>query len=131
MESDPAANVFALPARIYGQTLHGYVRSHLRQIEQALSFGVPYSAITEAVHAAGFGGTSVHTIHQAVYRARRHKPRFGSNPRPGPASESPAGPPQRLSSTPRSSAREEPATFGNRFRKLARPPDPGEDDPLV
>jgi hypothetical protein len=40
------------------------------------------------VHAAGFGGTSVHTIHQAVYRARRHKPRFGSNPRPGPASES-------------------------------------------
>src|SRR6266404_3483978 len=132
MESDPAANVFVLPARIYGQTLHGYVRSHLRQIEQVLSFGVPYSAITEAVHAAGFASTSVHTIHQAVYRARRHKPRFGINSRPGsPASQPPAGLPQRGSSPPRSSTKEKPATFGDRFRKLARPPDPGEDDPLV
>jgi hypothetical protein len=132
MESDPASNVFALPARICGQTLHGYVRSHLRQIEQALSFGVPYSAITEAVHAAGFASTSVHTIHQAVYRARRHKPRFGINLRAAsPASQPPAGLPQRWSSTPPSSTKEKPAKFGDRFRKLARPPDPGEDNPLV
>src|SRR5882762_9433395 len=47
MESDPAANVFALPARRCEQRLHGYVRQHLQLIEQALSFGVPYTTITE------------------------------------------------------------------------------------
>jgi hypothetical protein len=131
MESDPAASVFALPARVCRQTLHGYVRAHLRRIEEALSFGVPYTAITEAVHAAGFASTSVHTIHQAVYRARRYKPRFGINPQPRPASKPPAGPPRQWSSTPRSSTKEKLAACRNRFRQLARPPGPGEDDPLI
>ncbi len=87
MASGPVANVFILPARRGEQTLHGYVREHLRQIEQALSFGVPYTTITEAVHTAGFAGTSVHTMEPAVYRARRYKPRFAVTLGPSPASE--------------------------------------------
>jgi sugar/nucleoside kinase (ribokinase family) len=130
MESDPTANVFALPAREGEQRLHGYVRQHLQLIEQALSFGVPYATITEAVHTAGFAGTSVHTVEQAVYRARRYKPRFAVTlaPRPAPG---PASPPSRLSHTPQSSMKEEMAAIRRRLQQLARPPGPGEDDPLV
>jgi hypothetical protein len=130
MASDPAANVFALPARRGEQTLHGYVREHLRQIEQALSFGVPYTTITEVVHTAGFAGTSVHTMEQAVYRARRFKPRFAvtleSRPRPETTPSSlPLSPP-----APQATMKEEMAAFRRRLRELARPPRSGEPDPL-
>jgi hypothetical protein len=131
MESDSADNVFALPARIADQTLHGYVRQHLQLIEQALSFGVPYTTITEAVHTAGFAGTSVHTVEQAVYRARRHKPRFAVTLGPRPASEPQASPPSRLPHTPQSSMKEDMAAVRRRFQQLARPPGLGEDDPLI
>jgi len=120
-----------LPARIAQQTLHGYVRAHLRRIEQTPSFGIPYTTITEAVHEAGFAGTSVHTIEQAVYRARRYKPRFAVTLGPRAASATPAGPPRRWSPAPQSSMKEEMAVFGRRFRKLAALPGPGEDDPLI
>jgi hypothetical protein len=130
MPSDPAANIFTLPARRGEQTLHGFVREHLCEIEQALSFGVPYTTITEALHAAGFGGTSVHTTEQAVYRARRYKPRFavtlGSPPAFEPTpSPLPASPP-----APRATMKEEMAAFRRRLRELARTPRPGEPDPL-
>jgi len=130
MESDPTANVFDLPAGRGEQTLHGYVRQHLAQFEQALSFGVPYTTITQAVHTAGFAGTSVHTVEQAVYRARRYKPRFAVTlaPRPTPG---PASPPARLPYTPQSSMKEGMAAIRRRFQELARPPRPGEDDPLI
>jgi len=131
MESDPAANVFALPARRGEQTLHGYVREHLREIEQALSFGIPYTAITEAVHQAGFAGTSVHTVEQAVYRARRYKPRFAVTLTPRPSSQLPTSPPSRLPHTQQSSMKEDMAAIRRRFQQLARPPGSGEDDPLV
>jgi len=132
MESDPAANVFALPARRSEQRLHGYVRQHLQLIEQALSFGIPYTTITEAVHTAGFVGTSVHTMEQAVYRARRYKPRFAVTLGPRSVSQPPASPPSRLPHTPlQSSMKEDMAALRRRFQQLARPPGPGEDDPLV
>jgi hypothetical protein len=131
MESDPAANVFVLPARIGQQTLHGYVRAHLRRIEQALSFGIPYTTIAEAMHEAGFAGTSVHTVEQAVYRARRYKPRFAVTLGPRAASEPPARPLSRSLQAPPSSTKEEMAALRRRFRELARPPGPGEDDPLI
>jgi sugar/nucleoside kinase (ribokinase family) len=131
MESDPTANVFVLPAREGEQRLHGYVRQHLQLIEQTLSFGVPYTAITEAVHMAGFAGTSVHTVEQAVYRARRYKPRFAVTLAPRPVSQLPASPPSRLPHTPQSSMKEEMAAIRRRFQQLARPPGPGEDDPLI
>jgi hypothetical protein len=130
MESDPAANVFALPARRGEQTLQGYVREHLRQIEQALSFGVPYTAIMGAVHTAGFAGTSVHTMEQAVYRARRHKPRFSVTLEPRSAPEAKPSPIPRSPNAPRPSMQEEMVAFKRRLRELARPPKLGEPDPL-
>jgi hypothetical protein len=132
MESDPAANVFALPARRGEQTLHGYVREHLREIEQALSFGIPYTSIAEAMHTAGFAGTSLHTIEQAVYRARRYKPRFAVTlePRPAHALEATPRPLSQSPSAPRATMKEEMAAFRRRLRELARPPRPGEPDPL-
>jgi hypothetical protein len=130
MESGPAANVFALPARRGEQTLHGYVREHLAKFEQALSFGIPYITITEAAHEAGFAGTSVHTVEQAVYRARRYKPRFAVTLNPRPASELPASPPSSPPLTPRSPMKEDLAAMRRRFQELARPPKQGERDPL-
>jgi hypothetical protein len=130
MESDPAANVFALPARRCEQTLHGYVREHLREIEQALHFGIPYTTITEAVHTAGFAGTSVHTMEQAVYRARRYKPRFAVTLEPPPVSVPTPRPPSQSPPTPRATMKEEMAAIRRRFWELARPPKPGDPDPL-
>ena len=130
MESDPAASVFALPTRKAQQTLHGYVRQHLQLIEQALSFGIPYTTITEAAHTAGFAGTSVHTMEQAVYRARRYKPRFAVTLGPQPPSQPPAAPPPQWSA-PHSPTKEDMASIRRRLRELARPPRPGEDDPLI
>jgi sugar/nucleoside kinase (ribokinase family) len=130
MESDPTANVFVLPAREGEQRLHGYVRQHLQLIEQALSFGIPYTAITEAGHTAGFAGTSVHTVEQAMYRARRHKPRFAVTLEPRPAPEATPSPLPRSSLTPRITIKEDMAAIRRRFQELARPPKPGEPDPL-
>src|ERR1700739_2992815 len=129
MESDPDANVFALPARIGQQTLHGYVRAHVRQIEQALSFGVPYITITEAVHAAGFAGASVHTIEQAVYRARRYKLRLASSSGLRAVPAAPVTLPAGSTEAGRASMKKEMADFARRLRELARPPKPGERDP--
>ena len=131
MESYPAANVFALPARMGEQTLHGYVRQHLHEIDRALSFGIPYTTITQAVHAAGFAGTSVHTVEQAVYRARRHKPRFAVTLGPPPASQPTQRAISRSPQAPPSSMKEDMAALRRRLRELARPPRPGEDDPLI
>ena len=130
MESDHAAKVFALPARRSEQTLHGYVRQHLQLIEQALSFGVPYTSITEAARTAGFAGTSVHTMEQAVYRARRYKPRFAVTLGPRDASESLARPISRSPQAPPPLMKEDMAAMRKRFQELARPPKSGERDPL-
>jgi hypothetical protein len=119
-----------LPAREGDQRLHGYVRQHLQLIEQALSFGIPYTAITEAVHTAGFAGTSVHTVEQAMYRARRYKPRFAVTLEPRPAPEATPSPLPRSSLTPRITIKEDMAAIRRRFQELARPPKPGEPDPL-
>jgi len=132
MASAPAANIFALPARRGEQTLHGYVREHLREIEQALSFGIPYTTITEAVHEAGFTGTSVHTMEQAVYRARRYKPRFAAalEQRPAHSPEAKPSPLPRSPETQQITIKEDMAAIRRRIRELARPPKPGEPDPL-
>jgi hypothetical protein len=130
MESGPAANDFSLPARRGEQTLHGYVREHLREIEQALSFGISYIAITEAVHTVGFAGTSVHTMEQAVYRARRYKPRFAVTLGPSPAPEPTPGSLSRSPQAPQLSMKQDMAAIRRRFWALARPPKPGEPDPL-
>ena len=131
MESDPAVNVFALPARVARQRLHGYVREHLQRIEQALSFGIPYASITEALHAAGFPDTSLHTIEQAVYRARHYKPRRVARPGPQLPFARAASLRARAPDARPSSMKEDMANIARRLRELARPPRPGEEDPLI
>jgi len=123
--------VFTLPTKVLGQRLHGYVREHLSKFEQALFSGLPYTVITDAVRAAGFTGTSVHTVEQAVYRARKYgraKPAVNRDPRPR------FGPPTGLTlpspQAPRGSMNEDKAKISRRLRELSRAPRPGEPDPL-
>jgi len=131
VESASASNVFALPVKRDGQRLHGYVREHLAKFEQALFAGLPYIIITDAVRAAGYAETSVHTVEQAVYRARRYKRRkFAVSPNLRPVSEAPAALPSRSVGTPQSSTKDDVVAIGRRLRELARPPRPGEVDPL-
>jgi len=85
MDSACESIVFALPTKVLGQKLHGYVREHLSKFEQALFAGLPHTVIADAVRAAGFTGTSVHTVEQAVYRAGKYgraKSTVNRDPRP-------------------------------------------------
>ena|SRR6267378_241290 len=125
--------MLALPPKKERQSLHGYVREHLRHLEHELHVGVPYRTLAGAVRAAGFGKIAVQSIRTAVYRARKKRPRhftdIAARPIGRPFANSPA-----FEMQPRlSEAQDERAAFGQRFRELARPPTPGTDepDPLV
>ena len=101
------------------------------EFEQALFAGLPYTVITDAVRAAGFTGTSVHTVEQAVYRARKYgraKPTVNRDPRP--RFGAPTGLPSQSSQVPRDSMNEDMKRISRRLRELSRPPRPGEPDPL-
>jgi len=67
--------MLALPPKKERQSLHGYVREHLRHLEHELHVGVPYRTLAGAVRAAGFGKIAVQSIRTAVYRARKKRPR--------------------------------------------------------
>ena len=131
MDSPCESIVFALPTKVLGQKLHEYVRERLSKFEQALFAGLPYTVITDAVRAAGFTGTSVHTVEQAVYRARKYgraKPTVNRDPRP--RFGAPTGLPSPSSQVPRDSMNEDMKRISRRLRELSRPPRPGEPDPL-
>jgi len=53
-ESAVPGNAVVLPARKKRQSLHGYAYEHLEAFECALSSGVPYQTLIEAMVAAGF-----------------------------------------------------------------------------
>ncbi len=79
---------------------------------------------------AGFSKTSVHTVEQAVYRARKYRRRrFSANPGARAVFEAPPSVPSRSAETPRASAKGEMGAIVRRLRELAVHR-PGEADPL-
>src|ERR1700739_3288641 len=64
-----------LPPRKFQQNLHAYVREHLPHLEQVLRTGVPYTALVDAVLAAGFSRVPIPAIQNAVYHAPQRQSR--------------------------------------------------------
>ena len=127
-------SLLTLPSRKERQSLHGYVREHLQRLEQELCVGVPYQALANAVLAAGFTKVALRSIQNAVYRARKKRPAHADDPARSAAAvfTSPTPNPWAIDPLP-SYAKGDRAAIGRRFRDLARPPNPGADepDPLV
>ena len=128
-ESASAGNGVTLPPRRTRQSLHGYIYEHLHAVECALSFGVPYQTLIEAMFAAGFAKVTPKSIETAVYRARRKRPTHPARLVPQPIV------PARRTATPRE-VTSRPALdtdltseIGRRFRQLVRTPRPGSDEP--
>ena len=127
------------PLRIEHQSLHAYVRTHLQEIEERRRVGIPYFSIAQALSTVGFESVSVRSLQTAVFRAREGTCKKGANSSvPSRVDEigiSRSG----LSKVPASLWREVPrrtptdegrASIARRLRELARPPRPGEPDPL-
>jgi hypothetical protein len=129
----------ALPLRKHRQSLHAYVRANLRWFECERWAGVPYSSLAEALSSTGFEVVSVRSLQTAVYRATKQTCAKGPNSsapiRGGEFGNSISKPPVIPSSPwqespPQSSTREGRAEIARKLRELARPPKPGERDPL-
>ena len=115
------------------QSLHGYVREHLRHLEQGLLVGGPYRTLAGAVRAAGFRKIVVRSMRTAVYRARKKRPGRSTDIAARPPARSFPKSPSFEMQPQLSEAQDGRPTFGRRFRELAMPPTPGTDepDPLV
>src|SRR5258708_39486098 len=126
-------NAIALPSRKECQSLNGYVREHLQELESVLFSGVPYQALVGAAIAAGFRKATLRSIESAVYRARRKRPTRLAHSAPQPIA------PAARTATPREVYSRPPldtdvtAAIGRRFRQLVRPPrhGSGERDLLI
>ena len=122
----------ALPPRIDEQSLHGYVRAHLPHLEYALDVGVPYRALANAALAAGFANVPLRTIQNAVYQARKKSGGRASAvvlqaPATRPSLSRSAFAVDPSVSEPKSDS----TAIRRRLLDLARPPMPGEPDPLI
>jgi hypothetical protein len=119
-----------LPARKARQTLQGFICEHLKVIERAQSDGVPYESLVEAVHAAGFTKGTVRSLRVAVHEARKRAlecAHVHTTQTPASVSTQPVKPVQQSSQPP---PKDDRAAIARRLRELARPPRPGEKDPL-
>jgi antitoxin ParD1/3/4 len=61
----------ALPHRKGRQSLQGYVRENLEQLEHEIFAGVRYEALVRAIRASGFVKVALGSLHSAVFRARK------------------------------------------------------------
>lgn len=129
----------SFPLRMNGQSLHAYVRAHLPKFEYERWAGVPYSSLANALGTVGFEAVSVRSLQTAVYRARKGTCKKWANSglslrgaELGTSISKPSGiPPLPWRQTqPRSSTGDGPADIARMLRELARPPRPGEKDPL-
>jgi hypothetical protein len=71
--------IVELPPRKSRQSLNGYVRENLERFEREVSVGVPYESLAEAALAAGFSKVAVLSLHSAMYRARKRRPKRSHN----------------------------------------------------
>jgi hypothetical protein len=121
-----------LPSRRSQQSLSGYVREHLPQLEHELFAGVRYDALLGAACAAGFGKIPLRSLHSAIYRARRKRTGRRSVSVVRPVGRSRVIPPSEGGRVSPGS-KDERALLARQFRELGRLPTPGTDeiDPLV
>ena len=68
-------SLIELPPRRNQQSLNAYVRENLERLEQEVSAGVPYEALVNLALAAGFSRIAVLSLHSAMYRARKRRPK--------------------------------------------------------
>ena len=128
-ESADQTIAIALPSRKGRQSLNGYVREHLQEIENTLFSGVPYQTLVGATLAAGFSSATRRSIECAMYRARRKGPARAAHPAPQPIALA------ARTAIPREVYPQPPldtdltAKIGRRFRQLVRTPRPGSDEP--
>jgi len=122
--------MLALPPKKDLQSLHGYVREHLRRLEHELSAGVPYEALANAVHAAGFEKVPMRSIRTAVYRARRERSARTAERVPAAGRSSTSLAPLDTQASV-SSAKDEGAAIARHFRELVRIRGTDESDPLI
>jgi hypothetical protein len=123
-------DLFRLPRRSGGQTLQGFVRTHLKEFERALFEGVSYQTLAGAVRAAGFGERTVLSLRVSVCRARKRA--LECIPTQPAQTLVPVVPQTRqpVQESLRPPPKDERAAIARRLRELARPPRSGEDDPL-
>jgi hypothetical protein len=120
--------IVELPLRRSRQSLNGYVRENLERLEKEVSVGVPYKALAEAALIAGFTKVAVLSLHSAMYRARKRRPKRARN------AFAEAVERLRLESTPvnagtQSAEEDDIRRLGRRLRQLVRAPRPGSDEP--
>ena len=127
-ESTAAGNSVTLPSKTKRQSLHGYVHEHLEAFERALSFGVPYQTLIEAMLVAGFVKVNPRSIETAVYRARRKPPTRSVRHVLQPIVPAPRIAARREMHSVPSDDSDVTAAIGRRFRQLVRPPRPGSDE---
>jgi hypothetical protein len=124
--------IVELPPRRSRQSLNGYVRENLERFEKEVSVGVPYESLAEAALAAGFSKVAVLSLHSAMYRARKRRPKRARNAFAEAVQRmrlAPTSPNVRAQSAEDDDLR----VLRRRLRELVRPPRPGSDepDPLV
>ncbi|SRR6266436_6734377 len=117
-----------LPPRKVQQNLHAYVREHLHHLERVLRTGVPYSALVDAVLAAGFSRVPLRSIQNAVYQARKKRSDSCSA-----VSQDATGLPPHVPTAGRGKGAAEGGDGGiaalrRRFEALVRGPGSGSDD---
>ena len=130
MKKTRTTRPFTLPPRKSDQTLRGFVRQHLKLVEEILNAGVSYESLVKAVRAAGFGERSVVSLRVAVFKARKRALEC-ARALPTQASTSVSTQPaQRVQQSSVAPLKDDRAALARRLRELARPPRSGEPDPL-
>jgi len=129
MSSTRRERPVALPRRKGRQTLQGFVREHLTEIERALFEGVPYRSLLEALREAGFREGTSKSLRVAVCVARKGAVERTSTQVAQPPTRGTAEASQRAQPSSRPLQEDDLAALRKRFRELVRPPRPGSDEP--
>jgi hypothetical protein len=121
-------SLIGLPPRRNQQSLNAYVRENLERLEQEVSAGVPYEALVNLALAAGFSKVAVLSLHSAMYRARKGRPkriRVLTQQSVRKSWLSPSKEENESSCQPE----DDRVLLEKRYRQLTRAPRPGTDEP--
>ncbi len=121
-------SLIGLPPRRNQQSLNAYVRENLERLEQEVSAGVPYEALVNLALAAGFSKIAVLSLHSAMYRARKARPkriRTLTQQSVGRSWLSRSKEENESSCQPE----DDRVLLARRYRQLTRAPKPGTDEP--
>jgi hypothetical protein len=117
-----------LPPRRNQQSLNAYVRDNLERLEQEVSAGVPYEALLNMALAAGFSKIAVLSLHSAMYRARKGRPKRIRVPTQQSAGRSWLSR-SKVENESSCQPEDDRVLLARRYRQLTRAPRPGTDEP--